>query len=241
MKSVTRLKTFLISLVCAMAVFAGCAQDSKHTVNRGINNQPIKSGPIVYVALGDSTGVGVGATGGGYVSRMFKRVLESRPGSTLVNLCISGATTFDVIRAQLDRGAAAKPQLVTLGIGINDIGHGVDVDQFSRNYELILDKLRKETEATIVITNIPDISSAPQIPAGIRTQYQQEIIQFNQRLGEVAQRYGAEVFDIYAITKDELSNHPEYFSSDGFHPSDKGYELWANEMWPSLERVLSGR
>ena len=33
------------------------------------------------------------------------------------------------------------------------------------------------------------------------------------------------VFDIYTITTQELALHPEYFSSDGFHPSDAGYEI----------------
>jgi hypothetical protein len=35
------------------------------------------TGPIVYVALGDSTGAGVGArNGGSYVARLFKRLEE---------------------------------------------------------------------------------------------------------------------------------------------------------------------
>ncbi len=62
--------------------------------------------------------------------------------------------------------------LVTLGIGINDVGHGFSVDQFSKNYEEILSRLRKNTKATIVVTNIPDISSAPRIPEIIRGEYQ---------------------------------------------------------------------
>jgi lysophospholipase L1-like esterase len=36
-----------------------------------------------------------------------------------------------------------------------------------------------------------------------------------------------------------LLSHPEYFSRDGFHPSDKGYELWAVEMWPTIARVTA--
>ena len=62
------------------------------------------TGPIVYVALGDSTGAGVGAREGGYVVRLFKHIEERRPGSKLSNLCVSGATTADVLRAQLERG-----------------------------------------------------------------------------------------------------------------------------------------
>jgi lysophospholipase L1-like esterase len=57
-------------------------------------------------------------------------------------------------------------------------------------------------------------------------------------LEEIAKRHGVTVFDIYSITTRELPSHPEYFSRDGFHPSDAGYELWAVEMWPTVARVI---
>ena len=198
----------------------------------------MKTGPIVYVALGDSTGVGVGGADGGYVIRLFKRILEQRPGSQLSNLCVSGATTADVLRGQLDNGVAKDPQLVTLGIGINDIGHGVSLAQFAENYDRILSTLKEKTQATIVVTNIPDISSAPQVPSSMRHQYQQQIVTFNERLEEIASRHGVTIFDIYSITTRELPSQPQYFSRDGFHPSDEGYELWAIEMWPTIARAI---
>ena len=146
------------------------------------------AGPIVYVALGDSTGYGIGAREGGYVKRLFNRINERRPGSTLQNLCMSGATTEDLIRDQLERGVAANADLITVGIGINDIGHGLTIDQFARNFEEILSTLRQKTHAQIVVTNIPDISSAPRIPGPMRSGYQQQIIRFNERLEEIAKR-----------------------------------------------------
>jgi len=157
----------------------------------------------------------------------------------LNNLCVSGSTTADVLRGQLDRGVAADPDLVTLGIGINDIGHGLTLDQFAKNYEQILSTLKEKTRARVVVTNIPDISSAPRIPGSMRSEYQRQIMQFNQRLEEIAVRHGATVFDVYSITTAELPSHPEYFSSDGFHPSDAGYELWSERMWPIVEEVIS--
>jgi acyl-CoA thioesterase-1 len=215
----------------------GCNRDevSRPTPHSG---NTMKPGPIVYVALGDSTGAGVGARDGGYVLRLFKRLLEQRPGSELTNLCVSGATSADVLRGQLQRGVDKAPQLVTLGIGINDVGHGLSLEQFSRHYDEILSALKQKTQAEIVVTNIPDISSAPRIPESMRSAYQQEIDRFNQRLEEIAARHGVIVFDIYTITRRELPSHPEYFSSDGFHPSDEGYELWAIEMWPTVARVM---
>ena len=198
----------------------------------------MNSGPIVYVALGDSTGAGIGARDGGYVVRLFKNIEERRPGSKLNNLCVSGADTDDVVRAQLDQAVTMNPDLVTVGIGINDIGHGLTLEQFSRNYEQILSTLKAKTNARIVVTNLPDISSAPRIPGPARNEYQRQIIQFSQRLEEIAARYGVTVFDIYTITTEELASHPEYFSSDGFHPSDAGYEMWAQHMWPTIAQVM---
>lgn len=202
-----------------------------------ISSTPI-TGPVNYVALGDSTGAGVGAREGGYVARLFRHIAAQRPGSKLTNLCFSGATSSDVMRNQLDRGVSESPNLVTLGIGINDIGHGVSLEQFSQNCEEILSHLRNSTRAAIVVTNIPDISSAPQIPESMRDEYHQLIVAFNKSLEEAALRHGATVFDVYGITHVQLPSHPEYFSADGFHPSDKGYELWAQQMWPAVAKTI---
>ena len=196
------------------------------------------TGAVRYVALGDSTGAGVGARNGGYVARIFKNIEAVRSGSTLLNLCVSGATSADVLNRQLERGVAADPNLVTLGIGINDIGHGLELEEFAANYDAILKRLKQGTRATIVVSNLPDISSAPRIPPTLRSEYQQRIIQFNRKLEAIATRHGVVIFDVFGITHEQLARHPEYFSADGFHPSDPGYELWAEQMWPTIARVI---
>ena len=194
--------------------------------------------PLVYLALGDSTGAGIGAVHGGYVARLYQRILGERPAAQLANLCVSGATTADVLRGQLDHGIARNPQLVTLGIGINDVSHGVRLEQFTRNYDRILATLKQKTNAQIVVSNIPDVSTARVVPVYLRGKYHQQIVTFNQRLEEIANRHGVTIFDIFSITTRELPAHPEYFSRDGFHPSDEGYAMWAVQMWPVIERVL---
>lgn len=199
---------------------------------------PQNTGPITFVAVGDSTGAGVGAANGGYPARLHKRLLPHRPGSKLINLCVSGATTEDVLRQQLDRALQSDPQLVTLGIGINDIGHGITLEQFSANLDKILSSLKNNTKAAIVVSNIPDISTAPRIPEALRQHTQLLIVQFNERLGEIAKRHGTALFDVFTTTHEELPKHPGYFSADGFHPSDAGYELWAEKMWPTVAQAV---
>ena len=223
----------LLSLVLTILLVA-CSRDEQ-TITGGVE---MKTGPITYVALGDSTGAGIGAVNGGYVARLQGRIVEAQPDSQLFNLCLSGATTADVLGRQLDQGVAQNPDLVTLGIGINDISHGLTIDQFAENYERILSTLKEKTTAEIVVTNIPDVSSAPVVQSFLRERYHQQIVDYNARLEEIANRHGVTVFDIYSITTRELPAHPEYFSRDGFHPSDQGYELWAVEMWPTIARVI---
>lgn len=194
--------------------------------------------PIVYVALGDSTGAGVGAREGGYVARIFTRLNREHDGARLVNLCVSGATTTDLLRGQLDAAIKAPPTLSTLGIGINDVTRGVSVEQFAQNYETIVARLRNETNAPLVVTNIPDIALAPAVPAFAPDELRRRINLFNERIDETSKRHGALVVDTYNATRGVIGDHAEFFSSDGFHPSDAGYEYWAKKMWPTVKSAV---
>ena len=194
---------------------------------------------VVYTALGDSTGVGVGARqGGGYVARIFERIKREHRGARLNNFCVSGAKTEDVLREQLKQAINSRPTLVTLGIGINDLGHGISVERFSGNYEEIIKRLKSETSAKIVVTNMPDISFAPVIMPADRDQTRRLINLFNEKLEAIAEKYGLSVVDVYSETHRVIPSHPEFFSEDGFHPSAEGYEYWAETMWPTIKAAI---
>ncbi len=205
---------------------------------QGMNQVKKNASLIVYVALGDSTGAGVGAREGGYVARIFTRLEREHNGSRLINLCVSGATTNDLLRGQLDTAIKARPTLLTLGIGINDVTRGISVEQFAQNYETIVARLRNETNAPLVVTNIPDIALAPAVPAFARDELRRRINLFNERIDETSKHRGALVFDVYGTTRDMIGDHTEFFSSDGFHPSDAGYEYWAKTMWPTIKSAV---
>ena len=198
-----------------------------------------KKAPVVYAALGDSTGVGVGARkGGGYAARLFERIERVRPGSRLVNLCVSGATTADVLRAQVPRVGAARPTLVTLAVGINDATRNLPVEQFAANYEQTVKRLREQTQAPLVLSNVPDISHAPAVPVFLRDEAQRRIRLYNERIAEIASRHRLQLVDAYTKSAELIPRHPEFFSPDGFHPSDEGYEFWAVQMWPAVKLAI---
>lgn len=195
---------------------------------------------VTYVALGDSTGVGVGSLsgGGGYVARLFGRIERVRPGSRLVNLCVSGATTADVLRSQIPRFERERPTLVTVGIGVNDVQR-LSQQEYAANLEEIVGRIRAVTDAPVVLTNIPDIACAPGVPEFMRDDARRRIRLFNQSIDDVAARHALRVVDVFRPSSELLPARPEFFCSDGFHPSDDGYEFWAEAMWPALDEAIS--
>jgi acyl-CoA thioesterase I len=194
---------------------------------------------ILYVAMGDSTATGVGAaTGGGYPERLAGKLRAAYPSLELLNLGQGGATTSDVLAGQVPRVLATRPRLVTLGIGINDVGLQLPDDAFALNLEEIVVPMRR-LEAPIAIANIPDMALAPAI-AGVvpRSIYERRIELFNEHVAATAARHGLTLIDLYGWSRDALPGRPELFSPDGFHPSARGYDVWAERMLPQVIALL---
>lgn len=223
-------RCLLISLLLAPLLGAGCAGPGATASDR--------TSPLTYVAIGDSTGIGLGARdGGGYVERLFARITQKRPGSTLINLSAAGATTADALNKQLPHLDGTRATLVTVCVGVNDLLRGREAKQFAEDYETLISKLR-DPGRVIVVTNIPDIASAPALKGKADDSLRLRLEQFNKAIGEVAGRYGVPLVDLYKSSGEVIRSRPEFFSSDGLHPSEVGYAYWADAMWPAVEQAI---
>lgn len=195
---------------------------------------------ISYVALGDSSAVGVGASrGGGYPERLASRLRKEGFSLGLTNVGMSGAVIRDVFTSQVKRAVATQPTLVTIGVGTNDIWRGTSLEDFRDDLGRIARRL-KPTGASLVIVNVPDMALAPvarMVPSHL---YEGRIEPFNEAISHVAREHGMHVVDLYAASKVFIPERPDFFSFDGFHPSDAGYEQWADLMLPTV-RPLVGR
>ena len=191
---------------------------------------------FTYLALGDSTGVGVGAReGGGYVERLHRRLLAVRPGASLVNLCQSGATSADVRDDQVPRARRVPASLITLGIGINDVTWQAQEEAFAINLEEIAVALAS-VRAPVILMNIPDLALAPVALRFDAFLYERRIEVFNEHVEATAARHHFTHVDLFAATK-RLRSRAGLFSSDGFHPSAEGYEEWTAQLWPAMQAV----
>ena len=193
---------------------------------------------LVYVALGDSTVEGIGASShdANYVSRLHARLRERYPNARVVNLGVGGATSQNVIARQLDRAVALKPQLLTLSVGPNDITSRVAVKTYADNMHTILGRLAKETDAVIVVNLLPDLAVTRRFRGRgeVSSVVARLSTEFNDELARVAKRHGAALVDLYGASRREVPGHPELLARDGYHPSDLGYARWAELMWEAV-------
>jgi acyl-CoA thioesterase-1 len=219
-----------ISLLLAPLIGVTCTRPGIVAVNR--------ASPLVYAAVGDSTGIGLGARdGGGYVDQLFARVEQKRPGSTLINLSVAGATTADAINKQITQLDSRRATLVTICVGMNDLLRGREAKQFAENYETLVAKLRRPGRL-IVVANLPDVASAPAMKEMADESLRSRLEQFNKAIEGIARRHAVPLVDLYKLSGEMTGPRPEFFSSDGLHPSDMGYSHWAEAMWAVVAKAI---
>lgn len=225
------------TLIVAVAVGCGASSEGRRLPGD-------RSTPLLYVALGDSTVEGVGASRPAhtYVSRIHARLQNLFPAARMANLGVSGARSADVLSGQLPRAVALGPHLVTLSIGPNDITGGVPLAEFERNIEAILGTLARETRAVIVVSLLPDLAVTRRFRSSqARAEVARQTARFNEVLADRAREHGAELVDLYRPSRDEVPGRPELLADDGYHPSDIGYARWAELMWHGIQRRLAPR
>ncbi len=176
------------------------------------------SGPL-WVALGDSTaqGIGAGAPGLGYVGQLRERLdARSEVPWRVLNVSRSGARIRDVVADQLDRldQLPAPPDLVTCGVGANDVTWRPGLRGILRDLAVLLDRLPRGT----VIATVPQ-------GLGRRAPIVNEVI-----CDQAAAR-GLVVADVWAHTGGPRLAR---LASDHFHPSERGYRDWAEAFADAL-------
>lgn len=198
------------------------------TINQTIIIPPLtttSTAKIVYVALGDSLTAGVGATSEQktYPYLVAKLLAQKKNAQvTVVNLGVPGATSADVLNQQVPQAIKLHPDVITLAIGINDMLNRVPVGVFQKNLISIVDSLTGTTKSLNII-NIPYLGNSQAYWPPYRCYFDWQTKHYNSFLNAT--------IDLYALTRDQAFTNPNYYSIDGFHPSDEGYKFWSNIIY----------
>jgi acyl-CoA thioesterase I len=183
-----------------------------------------QDGPL-WVVLGDSTAQGLGAPHpyGGYVGQVLAglRHRTGRPWRVL-NLSMSGALTRDVLSAQLPL-APATADLVTCGIGVNDILYTAPGKLFADLRALIA-----ELPDRTVLLDLP-------VPAGYGGLLGRAgvpyVTRINRTIRAAADSRG---LPVAAVSEHFVPPWTGKFASDSFHPSGIGYRDWSRALLAAI-------
>lgn len=204
-----------------------------------VNNTKTKTlHEITYVALGDSLTAGVGVEN--YVESYPYQIAQkiSEKDKQQVNLkpyAVPGAKTNDVLPVLLEKTIKAKPDIVTVLLGVNDIHDRMSEDDFYSNYKVILERLTKETDAQIYVIAIPYIGAPNLILPPHSSYFNKQTRSFNKVLEKLVEEYPVNYIDLYTTTL-EYSKKKEYYATDLFHPSYLGYTLWAQIIYDAFNK-----
>jgi len=208
---------------------------------------PADTGPApVYVAVGASETTGAGSDQplrDGW-PRVLHRVAMP-PGSVMVNMGVPGTTVAQAIAEQVDATLAARPNLITIWLNVNDMARGVSVAEYERQLETLIRSLRRSVTTRVLVANTPPLDQLPAYQAGRLLGglpgpdlIQQLVADYNAAIARVVQRQGALLVDLHAVgmAARAAGTDATLVSRDGFHPSTAGHAAVAE----AFAKVLRG-
>ena len=191
--------------------------------------------------LGDSTAAGVGASSiEATLPRLVAQRLAGRLGRrvAVTGLAISGARVADVVEDQVESVAGARPDVVVISIGSNDVTHLTSARSFRRSYAAVLDRLPEQ--ARVVMLGVPDMGAPPRLAQPLRALTGVRGGTLDAVVRSLASERGAGYVDIAGETGPAFRRHPgRYFAADRYHPDDDGYRLWADAGVPVLAEAVA--
>jgi lysophospholipase L1-like esterase len=213
----------------------------KNMLQRISTMWPFRRRPFVYVAIGDSTVEGVGASSPHrcYTGILYQALKEKKKHVDYHNLGVAGATVKEVRKYQLGQAIELQPDLITLSVGANDIRKRTRLKQFERELASLLKDLEEKTHAKIIVNTIPDLSLTPAVPRYMKSYSRYMAQKLNSIIKAMGNHVNVTIVDLFNYSRAVLKQFPEAISHDGFHPSDFGYAIWANTMIPQMQHILT--
>ena len=241
-------------LLLALAACAGGSGDGgapgRPPTPSSVSSSPapstVASEPKVYVAVGASETVGVGADDP--QTQAWPQVLHDRalPGTELVNLGVSGSTVREALTSQLPRALTAEPDVVTVWLAVNDAISLVPVSDYGAALQELVHALRRSGRTEVLVGNVPPLDRLPAYRACLPgtpatdvacvlpivpspAQVRATVAAYNAAIARVAAREGAVLVDMSADR-----SLARLTGTDGFHPSTRGHRAVARAFARAL-------
>jgi lysophospholipase L1-like esterase len=149
----------------------------------------------------------------------------------IINHGVSGDMTEHVIY-RLKEITSAKPAVIFLMIGINDIFQEMDEETISMNQEHIIHRILTECPQTkLYVQSILPVNEERLV---VGEDLNIIIRRLNTRLQDICKRFNVSYIDLYLDFLDDHGRLDSALTYDGGHLTPKGYDLWARLVKPYL-------
>ena len=132
--------------------------------------------------------------------------------------------------SQLSRDDGEKPDFIIVFMGLNDLGRGIDIDIFSRDYESALLTIKKnQPNAAVCCVNMPDRDPI----------FKERAEKINASIEKAVAKMGEGYFiaDLYSS---RLNNDFYYDNTvDGLHPDEDGMRIIAEVISDAIIKNIN--
>jgi lysophospholipase L1-like esterase len=159
---------------------------------------------------------------------------------TFFNRGISGNTVPDLkVRWRKDT-LELRPDLLSVLIGVNDLGRGLPLGQFEPVYDQLLADARAANPNLRLVLCEPFIANVGG-SNGAWAMWHEEMTRRQGIVGQLAAKYGAALVRFQKMFDDATQRAPaEYWIWDGVHPTHSGHELMADEWVRTVKEFWPG-
>ena len=178
--------------------------------------------------------------GPGYPKYVAELIRAAYPDEEFefINLGISGNRTCQLFDRLYTDAIAFKPDIISILIGINDVWHRYAPEkiattdaQLELNYREILKRIRKETDAKIIILSpyVLDAAATQHMKADLKT-----VLPIVEKL---AKEYADVYVPLQKLFDEAIKTQPAplYYSEDGVHPNENGAKFIAEQYFKAID------
>ena len=189
---------------------------------------------LSFLALGDSYTIGEGVPIQDSFPHQTVEILRNKKFqlNPPVLIAKTGWTTGELYNAIVSNKLNDTYDIVTLLIGVNNQYRGNTIQEFSYEYEILLQKaisLTGNKQSNVFTLSIPDWSVTPFAEGREKKKIADEINAFNDMAESISRLFQVQFIEITTEYK-VRSVDPSFIAKDKLHPSGKEYKAWSEKI-----------
>lgn len=186
---------------------------------------------IKLIAFGESTVAGIGAPT--HETALTGRLAAALSGRTrrTVNWFVvarSGITARESLVELVPKLSGQRADVVVIALGVNDSIAFHTSRRWASDIERLINAVRREVgDSIVLLAGVPPLDHFPVLPGPLSSVLGARSAALDRASARLAMKMEQVIHVPFKIEK---ARSRELFCADGFHPSELGYRLWAEQL-----------